>query len=166
MLLLAIVVLTFLLVAFTYQIITTPVTAVDAPTLVRSAAAPAPPVPALPARHRQAPAFPARGGGQPGRAGDAAGPPTRPVPQTSPRRGSGRLRSGWVAALAIGGLAAGIVGGWLLNRPARGATACSHQVIQVCSQGFVVLTGSQLSGGAIAVAGILVVVIAGVLAVR
>jgi hypothetical protein len=71
-----------------------------------------------------------------------------------------------VAALAIGGLAAGIIGGWLLNRPARGATACSHQVIQVCSQGFVVLTGSQLSGGAIAVAGILVVVIAGVLAVR
>jgi hypothetical protein len=39
-------------------------------------------------------------------------------------------------------------------------------VIQLCSQGSVVLTGSQLFGGALAVAGILVVVIAGILAAR
>jgi hypothetical protein len=162
MLLLAIVMLTFLLAAFTYQIITTPVAAVDAPTLVKAAAAPAPPVPVLPARQRRASAFPTRDGGQPGRTGHAA----RPAPRASSRRGSGRLRSGGAAALAIGGLAAGIIGGWLLHRPAPGAIACSHQVIQVCSQGFVVLTGSQLSGGAIALVGILAVVIAGVLAVR
>lgn len=165
-LLLAIVVLLFLLVAFIYQIITTPVIAVDAPTLLKSAAAPAPPAAAPPGNQRQAPALPVRGGGQPGRTGDAAVPPTRPAAQTSPRRAPGRLRSGGVAALAAGGLAAAIIGGWLLARPARGGTACSHQVIQVCSQGSVILTGSQLYGAAVAVAGILVVVMAGVLAAR
>jgi hypothetical protein len=165
-LLLAVVALLFLLVAFIYQIITTQVTAVDAPTLLKSAAAPAPPATALPDIQRQAPAFPARGGSQPGRTGGAAAPPTGPAPQASPREASGRLRSGGVAALAIAGLAAGIVGGWLLHRPAPGATGCSHQVIQLCSQGSVVLTGSQLFGGAIAVAGIVVVVIAGILAAR
>jgi hypothetical protein len=170
-LLLSIVVLLFLLVAFVYQIITTQVTAVDAPTLLKSAAAPAPPAAALPYRQPQPSAFPARGGGQHGRIGDAAVPPAGPAPLTSPREASGRLRSegGAVrggAALAIGGLVAGILGGWLLYHPARGATACSHQVIEVCSQGFVVLTGSQIAGGAIALAGILAVVIAGVLAAR
>jgi hypothetical protein len=169
-LLLAIVVLLFLLVAFVYQIVTTPVTAVDAPSLLKSATAPAPPAAALPYRQPQAPAFPARGG-QAGRIGDAAAPPTGPAPRTSPRAATGRPRSEGVAirgvaALAIGGLAAGIIGGWLLYRPARGATSCSHQAIQVCSQGFVVLTGSQLVGGAIALVGILAVVIAGVLAAR
>lgn len=166
-LLLAIVVLLFLLMAFVYQIITTPVTAVDAPTLVKSAAAPALPTTAQPYRQPQASAFPARGGGQ---LGDAAVPLTGPAPQTSRREASrGRSEGGavrGVAALAIGGLAAGIIGGWLLYRPARGATACSHQAIQVCSQGFVVLTGSQLAGGAIALAGILAVVLAGLLAAR
>jgi hypothetical protein len=171
MLLLTIVVLLFLLVAFVYQIITTPVAAVDAPTLLKSAAAPAPPAAALPGRPRQAPAFPAHGGGQPSRTSDAPAPPTRPAPRASGRQAFRRPRSEGgatrgAAALAIGGLVAGIAGGWLLYRPARGATTCAHQAIQVCSQGFVVLTGSQLFGGAIALAGILAVVIAGVLAAR
>jgi hypothetical protein len=169
-LLLSIVVLLFLLVAFVYQIITTQVTAVDAPTLLKAAAAPAPPAAALPYRQPQPSAFPARGG-QHGRTGDAPVPTTGPAPLTSPQEASGRLRSEGgavrgVAALAIGGLVAGIIGGWLLYHPARGATACSHQMIEVCSQGFVVLTGSQIAGGAIALAGILAVVIAGVLAAR
>ena len=130
-LLLAIVALALLLGAFTYQIITTPVTAVDAPTLLKSGA-----------------------------------PPPDETPRTTPREASGRLGSGSLAVLAIGGLAAGIIGGWMLHRPARGATACSPHVIQICSQGSVVLSGSQLAGAAIAVVGILVVVIAGVLATR
>ena len=129
-LLLARVAVALLLGACTYQIITTPVTAVDAPTLLKSGA---PPPDEAPASRREA---------------------------------SGRLGSGSLAVLAIGGLAAGIIGGWMLHRPARGATACSPHVIQICSQGSVVLSGSQLAGAAIAVVGILVVVIAGVLATR
>jgi hypothetical protein len=163
-LLLAIIFLSLLLMAFTYEIITTPVAAVDAPTLLKSGAAPAPPAEAPPDRRRHAPAFPARSGGQPGRTGDAASP-TRPVPRTS-RGAAGRLGPGSAAALVIGGLAAGIIGGWMLYRPARGGTACSPHAIQICSQGSVVLTGSQLAGAVIAVVGILVVVIAGILAAR
>ena len=45
-------------------------------------------------------------------------------------------------------------GGWLLLRTGRGATACSHQVAAICSQGFVVLTATQVVGGAILLAGI------------
>ena len=165
-LLLAIVVLSFLLVVFTYEIITTRVAAVDAPTLVKSAAAAAAPAAVLPDRSRQVPTFPVRGGGQSGRTGGAAAPPTRRAPPNRPRESSARRRSRGVAALAIGGLAAGIIGGWMLYRPAPGAAACSHQAIQVCSQGFVVLTRSQLSGGVIAIAGILAVVVASILAAR
>ena len=165
-LLLAIFLLSLLLVIFTYEIITTPVAAVDAPTLLKSGVAPGPSAGALPDRRRHAPAFPARSGSQPGRTGDAAAPPTGPVRRTSRREVSGRLGPGRAAALAIGGLAAGIIGSWMLYRPARGGTACSPHALQICSQGSVVLTGSQLAGAAIAVVGILVVVIAGILAAR
>jgi hypothetical protein len=165
-LLLAVVVLSLLLVVFTYEIITTRVAAVDAPTLVKAAAAPAPPAAALPDRRSQVPTFPARGGGQFGRPGGAAAPLTGPAPRKRTREASARPQSRGVAALAIGGLAAGLIGGWMLYRSAPGAAACAHQMIQVCSQGFVVLTRSQLSGAAIAVAGILAVVVASVLAAR
>src|SRR5215469_11709948 len=114
-LLLAVVVLPLLLGAFTYQIITTPVTAVDAPTLLKSGA-----------------------------------PPPDEASRAPRREASGGLGSGGLAVLAIGGLAAGIIGGWMLHRSARGGTACSPHVIQVCSQGSVVLTGSQIAGAAIA----------------
>ena len=166
MLLLAIFLLSLLLVIFTYEILTTPVAAVDAPTLLKSRTAPAPSAEALPDRRRHAPAFPARSGGQPGRTGDAAAPPTGAVRRTSRREVSGRLGPGRAAALAVGGLAAAIIGSWMLYRPARGGTACSPNAFQICSQGSVVLTGSQLAGAAIAVVGILVVVIAGILAAR
>src|SRR6266566_3393331 len=133
---LMLVLLALLLAAFIYQIVTTPLTAVDAPTLVRSAAAQSAPAPALPARPRRVPAA------------------TRPAHAASPPGASRRLRSGSVAVLAIAGLAAVIVGGLLFLRIAHGAAVCSHQAIQVCSQGYVLLTGTQLAGGAIAVAGI------------
>jgi hypothetical protein len=71
-----------------------------------------------------------------------------------------------MAALTIAGLAAILIGGWLFLRIAHGAAVCSHQAIQVCSQGYVLLTGTQLAGGAIAVAGMVSVIIAIVLALR
>ena len=148
---LALVLLALLLAAFIYQIITTPLTAVDAPTLIRSAAAPSAPAPALPVRRSHA------------RTVRAA---TGPAPGASAPGASRRLQS-WIAAvLAIAGLAAVMIGGWLFLHIAHGAAACSHQAIEVCSQGFVLLTGTQLAGGAIAVAGIGSVVMAIVLALR
>jgi hypothetical protein len=164
-LLLAIILLSLLLVMFIYEIITTPVAAVDAPTLLKSRAASAPSAGALPDRRRHSSSVPARSAGQPGRTGDAAALRAGPAPRTS-RREASRLGPGGAAVLAIGGLAAGIIGAWMLHRPARGATACSPHAIQICSQGSVVLTGSQLAGAVIAVVGIMVVVIAGVLAAR
>ena len=56
--------------------------------------------------------------------------------------------------------------GWLFLHIAPGGAACSPNAIEVCSQGFVLLTGTQLAGGAIAVAGIGALVIAIVRAVR
>jgi hypothetical protein len=146
---LALVLLALLLAAFIYQIVTTPLAAVDAPTLIRSAAAPSAPAPALPVIRPRARTIPAA---------------TGPAPGTSPPGASRRLQSWSAAALAIAGLAAVIIGGWLFLHIAHGA--CSHQTIEVCSQGFVLLTGVQLAGGAIAVAGIGSVVMAIVLALR
>jgi hypothetical protein len=139
---LMLVLLASLLAAFIYQIVTTPLTAVDVPTLVRSAAAPSAPAPALPVRPPRVRTVPA-----------ATGPGT-----------SRRLQSWSAAALAIAGLAAIIIGGWLFLHIAHGA--CSHRAIEVCSQGFVLLTGTQLAGGAIAVAGIGAVVVAIAVALR
>jgi hypothetical protein len=140
---LMLVLLALLLAAFIYQIVTTPLTAVDAPTLIRSAAAPSAPAPALPVSRRR--------------------PRVRTVPAATGPGTSRRLQSWSAAALAIAGLAAVIIGGWLFLHIAHGA--CS-QTIEVCSQGFVLLTGTQLAGGAIAVAGIGSVVMAIVLALR
>lgn len=142
---LMVVLLALLLAAFIYQIVTTPLIAVDAPTLMRSAAASSAEAPALPVRRSRARTVP----------GSASAPVT-----------SRRVQS-WIAgALAVAGLAAVIIGGWLFLHIAHGAAACSHLAIEVCSQGFVLLTSTQLAGGAVAVAGIGSVVIAAVLAVR
>jgi hypothetical protein len=145
---LMLVLLVLLLAAFIYQIATTPLIAVDAPTLVKSAAASAAPAPALPARLRRAAAAtgPAHGAYAPG--------------------ASRRLQSWLATALTIGGLAAVLIGGGLFLRIAHGAAVCSAHAIQVCSQGFVLLTGAQLAGGAIAMAGITALVIAIFLALR
>jgi len=158
---LGLVLLTLLLAAFVYQIVTTPLTAVDAPTLLKSAAAA--PAPALPVRQPRHSAGPADGG-QPGHTG-AAGPLTGPAPGTSQPTASRWLGSWGAAVLAAAGLAAAIAGGWLFTHISHGAV-CSHHAIEVCSQGFVLLTGAQLAGGVIAVAGISSVLIAIFLALR
>jgi hypothetical protein len=145
---LMLVLLVLLLAAFIYQIATTPLTAVDAPTLVRSAAASSAPAPALPARRRR------------------ASTATRPAHGAHPPAASRRLQSWAATALTIGGLAAVVIGGALFLRIAHGAAVCSSHAIQVCSQGFVLLTGAQLAGGAIAMAGITALIIAIVLALR
>ena len=80
-LLLVLVLLALLLAAFIYQIVITPVTAVDAPTLLKSAAAPDAPAPALPGGLHRIPAA------------------ARPAPGTSPPGDSGSQHP-WAAALA------------------------------------------------------------------
>lgn len=136
-----------LLVAFVYQILTTPLTAVDAPTLSKSAATPSAPAPAPPLRQPRAPAA------------------TGPAPRTASEGPSPGRRS-WSTGLAIAGLAAVIMGGWLFLHIAPGGAACSPRAIEVCSQGFVLLTSTQLAGAATAVAGVGAIVMAAVLAMR
>ena len=143
---LMLVVLVTLLAAFIYEIVTTPLAAVDAPSLVRSAAASSAAAPAPPVRPRRA----------------ATGPAHEAYPPGTSRR----LQSWMATALTIGGLAAVVIGGALFLRIAHGAAVCSPRAIEICSQGFVLLTGAQLAGGAIAVAGITALVIAIVLALR
>ena len=145
---LMLVLLVTLLAKFIYQIVTTPLTAVDAPSLVRSAAASSAAAPAPPVGLR--------------RAATATGP----AHGAYPPGGSRRLQSWMATALTIGGLAAVVIGGVLFLRIAHGAAVCAHQAIEICSQGFVLLTGAQLAGGAIAMAGIIALVIAIVLALR
>ena len=139
---LMLVVLVTLLAAFIYEIVTTPVAAVDAPSLVRSVAAPVAVAPR--------------------RAATGTGPAHGAYPPGTSRR----LQSWLATALTIGGLAAVVIGGVLVLRIAHGAAVCSQHAIQICSQGFVLLTGAQLAGGAIAMAGITALVIAIVLALR
>ena len=81
-----------LLAAFIYQIVTTPLTAVDAPTLLKSAAAPSAPAPALPVTQPRSPAA------------------TRPAPGTSPPGASRSQHPSAATALAIVGLAGLIIG--------------------------------------------------------
>jgi len=136
-----------LLAAFIYQIATTPLTAVDAPTLVRSAAAASAPAPELPVRLSRAPA-------------------TGPAHRTAASGASRTLPSWSATVLTIAGLAGVVIGGWLFLHIAHGGAACSRQAIEICSQGFVLLTGTQLAGGALAVAGMGALVMAVVLALR
>lgn len=143
--------LALLLAAFIYQIVTTPLTAVDAPTVIRAAAAASAPAPELPVSLSRATATTATAG---------------PTQRTTAPRASHVLPSWTAPALTIVGLAAVVIGGWLFLHIAHGAAACSQQAFEVCSQGFVLLTGTQLAGGAIAVAGMGALVMAIVLALR
>jgi hypothetical protein len=145
---LMLVLLALLLAAFIYQIVITPVAAVDAPTLIKSAAPPDAPAPALPGGQHRIPAA------------------TRPTPGTSPPGASDSQHPWATAALAIAGVAAITIGGWLFLHIAPGGAACSPHAIEICSQGYVLLTGIQLAGGAIAVAGIVALVTGLVRAIR
>ena len=143
---LMLVLLALLLAAFIYEIVTTPLTAVDAPTAARAAAASAA-APELPVRRSRVSAA------------------TGPAHRTAAPRAS-RMPSWSASALTIAGLAAVALGGSLFLHIAPGAAVCTHRAIEVCSQGFVLLTGTQLAGGAVAVAGMSALVIAIVLALR
>jgi len=145
---LMLVLMALLLVMFIYQIVTTPLTAVDAPTLAKSAAAASAAAPELPVRRSRVSAA------------------TGPAHRTAAPGASRSLPSWSATALTIAGLAAVALGGWLFLHIAHGAVVCTHQAIVVCSQGFVLLTSTQLAGGAIAVAGMSALVIAIVLALR
>jgi hypothetical protein len=142
-----------LLAASIYQIVTTPLTAVDAPTVIRSAAAAAA-APELPVRLSRVPTA------------SEVLTATGPAHRTTRPAASHRLPSWSATALTIAGLTAVVFGGWLFLHIAHGAAACSRQAIEVCSQGFVLLTGTQLAGAAIAVAGMSALVTAIVLALR
>jgi hypothetical protein len=151
---LMLVLLALLLAAFIYQIVTTPLPAVDAPTLLKSAAAPPASAPApasalaLPGGQHRAPAA------------------TGPAPRTPPPGAPGSEHQWATAALAIVGVAAFAIGVWLFLNIAPGGAACSPNAMEICSQGFVLLTGTQLAGGAITVAGAGALVIAVVRASR
>lgn len=144
---LMLVLLALLLAAFIYQIVTTPLAAVDAPTAARAAAASAA-APELPVRRSHVSAA------------------TGPAHRTAAAGASRTLPSWSASALTIAGLAAVALGGWLFLHIAHGAAVCTHQTIEVCSQGFVLLTGTQLAGGAVALAGMSALVMAIVLALR
>jgi hypothetical protein len=152
--------MTLLLAMFVYAVVVTPPEQADRssekPALEPPASPPPAPVPALPARRPQAPASPAGPARPSGGASYAARhtPAAAPVilaPQapSGPRRGS-KL----APILGITGLVAAVSGGWLFLGTSRAAVACTRQGVAICSEGFVVLTGPQVLGGAMVVAGI------------
>jgi hypothetical protein len=114
-------------------------------------------VAALPSRRPPPPASPAGPASRPGGTGYAARhTPAAAAPVTlAPKAPSGPRRAPVPASiLGIAGLAATVIGGWLLFGTRHAAVACRHQGVAICSEGFVVLTGAQVLGGAMAVAGI------------
>jgi multisubunit Na+/H+ antiporter MnhB subunit len=117
-----------------------------------------PPAPAsaLPARRPETLVPPARGAGQHGGAGYAARHTPAAAPVISPPKvhSGPRRRPVGALMLVIAGLAIAVIGGWLLLRTGQGVTACSHQVAAICSEGFAVLTGTQVLGGALVLAGL------------
>ena len=84
----------------------------------------------------------------------------------SPPKVPGGPPSWRTPVLLIAGLTMAVIGGWLFLRTPPGAMPCSHQAAAICSQGFAVLTATQLLGGAIALAGIGLIVTAIVVALR
>jgi len=135
--------------------------------VVPVARTPPAPASALPARRPQALVPPAGGAGQHGGAGYPARHTPAAAPVTSrPKVHNGPRRPVSALMLVIAGLAIAVTGGWLLLRTGQGATACSHQVAAICSQGFVVLTGTQVLGGAMVLASIAVFFTALYLALR
>jgi hypothetical protein len=70
------------------------------------------------------------------------------------------------AILGIAGLPMAVIGGWLFLGARNAAEACSHRAVAVCLQGFVVLNATQLVGGGIALAGIVLVFTAIYMALR
>jgi hypothetical protein len=152
--------MTLLLAMFVYAVVVTPpepaTRSSEEPALEPPASPPPAPVPALPARRPQAPASPAG----PDRPSGGASYPARHTPAAAPvifapQAPSGPRRGSKLAPiLGITGLVAAAIGGWLFLGTSHAAAACTRQGVAICSLGFVVLTGTQLLGGAMVLAGI------------
>jgi hypothetical protein len=71
-----------------------------------------------------------------------------------------------IAGLALAGAALTVIGGMLFRRPVQGGLACSHHTGAICIQGFVLVTGTQVTGVVTALAGIALFLTAVFLAVR
>jgi hypothetical protein len=134
---------------FLYAVVTTP------PQQAVAAERPPREPPPLPASRPPASTLPAGAASQPGDADYAArhtpAAPTIPPPKVaSPPRPAGRAQAG----LATAGTVLTVLGGWLLIGTGKAARPCSHQGGALCSQGLVMLTGTQLLGGAIILVGV------------
>jgi hypothetical protein len=152
--------MTLLLAMFVYAVVVTPPQGAgrssEEPPLGPPGLPPPAPVPALPSRRPPAPTSPAGPAPRPGGTGYAARhtPAAAPV-ILAPKAPSGPRRAPVLASvLGIAGLAATVSGGWLLLGTSHAAVACRHQRFAICSLGSVVLTGPQVLGCAIALAGI------------
>ncbi len=149
-LLLLLVLLTLLLAMFLYAVVTTP------PQQAVAAERPPREPPPVPARRPPAAALPAGGASQPGDADHAArhtpaAASAIPPPKvSSPPRTQGRAQAG----LATVGTVLTVLGGWLLIGTGKAARPCLHQGGALCSQGLVMLTGTQLLAGAIILVGV------------
>lgn len=149
-LLLLLVLITLLLAMFLYAVVTTP--------RQQAVAAERPPrePPPVPIRRPPASALPAGAASQPGdadyaaRHAPAAASAIPPPKVSSPPRTQGLAQAG----LATAGTVLTVLGGWLLIGTGNAARPCSHQSGALCSQGLVMLTGTQLLGGAIILVGI------------
>jgi hypothetical protein len=141
-LLVFLVLITLLLAMFVYAVVTTP--------RQQAVAAERPPrePPPWPVRRPPASALPAGAASQPGEADYAAR--HTPAKVSSPPRPAGRAQAG----LASAGAVLTVLGGWLLIGTGKAARPCSHQGGALCSQGLVMLTGTQLLGGTIILAGV------------
>jgi len=160
-----------LLVMFIYAVITAPpqgAPPAEPPALEWPAPELPAPAPALPARRPLAPVSPAGAAGLSGDAGYAARHAPAAAPASSPAKVSSGPRWGPAGAsiLAIAGLATAVTGARMFLGPGQAATACSHQAIAVCLDGFVLLSATQLAGGVIALTGIGLIVTAIVVALR
>jgi hypothetical protein len=160
-----------LLVMFIYAVITAPpqgAPPAEPPALEWPAPELPAPAPALPAGRPLAPASPAGAAGLSGDAGYAARHAPAAAPVNSPAKVSSGPRWGPAGAsiLAIAGLATAVTGARMFLGPGQAATACSHQAIAVCLDGFVLLSAAQLAGGVIALTGIGLIVTAIVVALR
>jgi hypothetical protein len=151
--------MTLLLAMFVYAVVVTPPEAADrsseepplGPRIVPARAGPGPA-----GQPATGPHLPRRPRPRPGGTGYAARhTPAAPPVTLAPKAPSGPRRAPVLASvLGIAGLAATVSGGWLLLGTSHAAVACRHQRFAICSLGSVVLTGPQVLGCAIALAGI------------
>jgi hypothetical protein len=121
-----------------------------------------------------APAQPAPPAAAPDQALTARQPPAQPPPLAAarqPARSPARTspaaqgwRPGRVSVAFMAGLIIAAPGIWLFL--STGTGACTLQAAAICAQGYVLLTTTQIFGGALALAGIALIFTAAVLALR